>query len=520
MKAQAKTSSVANQPAPETTTASPAGELVDMPEAIRYLKTTRPTFYRWLRSGKLKGMKVGRQWRFYRQELDRFLKGQEPQIELTADITPLLDQLQDRLQALGHAGGDEPVAADQRVIVAATRIIHLAHWSRASDIHIMPLRQTAATGITCEAHVELRIDGVLQPVAVFDPRLLPPLMESFKRMAGVDLHEKARAQDGRIQVSIAVDGPGKPSHLLDLRACFLPSALGETVTLRILDEASIQIELDRINLAPDQQERLRRALKLRHGMLLFTGPTGSGKTTVLYACMKELAKAPLKIVSVEDPVEYILERIVQVPVNEHAGMTFPVVLGAIQRTAPNVIMVGEVRDGDTAALMTEAALTGRLVLSSLHTNDAVSALQRLLDIGLEPFLLADSVRFIMAQRLVRRVCPQCSRESEPGAEDLAKAAGIARRGGLDWGLLEKKFRTPVGCPTCAMTGYSGRTIIAETLEVTPELAQALRQGGKAEELRRLAIEQGMVTLAADGIRRYANGETTLQEVLRATKAHG
>lgn len=520
MKAKAKTAAAPapkTAPAPAPKTAPAADELVDMPEAIRHLKTTRPTFYRWLRAGKLKGMKVGRQWRFYRQDLDRFLKGQEPQIELTADITPLLDQLRNRLAALGYPGSAAAAAADQRVILAASCIILLAFRSRASDIHIMPLRLQDSTGVSSEAHIELRIDGMLQRMATFDCRLLSPVVDQFKRMACVDLHEKSRAQDGRIQVRVAADEPGQPGHLLDLRVCFLPSALGETVTLRLLDAASVQIDLDRINLAPEQRERLDRALKLPNGMLFFTGPTGSGKTTMLYACMKELAKRPQKILSVEDPVEYILERTVQVAVSERHGMTFPAVLRAMLRSDPDVIMVGEARDRDTVAIMSAAALTGHLVLSSLHTDDAVGALQRLVDIGLEPFLVGDSAKFVMSQRLVRRVCPHCSREHAPAKEELAKAASIARQGGLDWGALEKKFRAAVGCPKCAMTGFRGRTIIAETLEVTPELARALRQGATAEELKRLAIEQGLVTLAADGVRRYAAGQTTLQEVLWVAK---
>lgn len=513
---KAKTDTGKNPARHATPAADPAGaeELMDMEGAILHLKTTRPTFYRWLRSGKLKGMKVGRQWRFYRADLDRFLKGEGPQIELAADIRPLQRALLQRLHELGAP--DDPAeavpetgTASEKVVAVVSAMIRLAHHLKASDIHFHQ-RHAPPPAVGMNGVLQFRVDGVLQTFAGIDGRLAPPILDQLKTMAGCDLHERSRPQDGRIKLSIG-------GQTLDLRVCFVPAVTGEAVTIRLLDAKAAALDLDGIPFAPADRARLDRAMAAPCGLILFTGPTGSGKTTVEYACINTLAKTPRKILTVEDPVEYILENTVQIPVNPAVGLTFAAGLRAILRCDPDVIMAGEIRDRETLQILLQCALTGHLAISSLHTEDAAAALQRLLDIGGEPFLVADAVRLIVSQRLVRRLCAACSRPETPAREELAKAAAVARQGGLDWGAMAHQFRHPVGCPQCGMTGYRGRTPIAEVLEMTPELDRAIRTGAGPDHLRRLAIEQGMTTLAADGIRRCAAGETTLNEVFRVIR---
>jgi excisionase family DNA binding protein len=487
------------------------GELIGMDEAVEMLKTTRPTFYRWVRSGKLKGMKLGRQWRFYRADVERFLKGEEPRIDLPADITPLIDALRGRIAELGVKVPSLEGISDVRR--ATYYMILLAMNSKASDIHITSHIEGAQTVVA----VRLRIDGVLHEVARIDVRLLPAVVEELKRMAACDVHEKEKPQDGRIVIEaneLGGAGGAKEGEVLDLRVCFLPAALGEAVTVRLLDRAAVNLRLDRIDYAPKDRERILRAVHSPWGLIVVTGPVGSGKTTTLYSCLNELAKPGVKIMSVEDPVEYYLPWTTQVAVREAAGKNFAYYVRAMLRSDPDVILIGEMRDYDTLCAAMQSSLTGHLVMTTLHANDAVGALKRMVDMGMDPFVVADSTKLVMSQRLVRKLCPACSVEDTPEPKRLDVAAEAARKGGLDWHALEPKFRRAVGCDKCAKTGYRGRTVIAETLEVTREIGRALRDGAPAERLGEIAVSQGMTTLAADGVRRAAAGETTLDEVLR------
>ncbi len=474
-----------------------AGELLDTGRAIRLLKTTRPTFYRWLRTGRIKGMKVGRQWRFRREDIDRFLKGQEPAVELPTDIAPLIRTLADRLE---QVGGKDPSGPDAGPVTrAAAMAVALALKMRASDIHFDPYESSVA--------LRIRVDGVLHQIAEFDIRLMPAVAEQFKRMAACDVAERRLPQDGRIVVEI-------DATPLDLRVCFLPALTGEAVTIRLLRRDDALISLDRIDYAPAERERLLRALANPWGMIVVAGPTGCGKTTVLYACLRRLVRPAVKVVSVEDPVEYLIPGVVQVPLRRQAGLTFARALRAVLRSDPDVILVAEIRSAEDLSVCQQAALTGHLVLTTLHTDKAPETLTRMVDIGSAPFLVGDATRFVSAQRLVRCLCKACSAAATPSADALARAQELARAGGLNWGGLERAFRKPVGCGACGRTGYRGRTLIVEMIEVTPEIAQALRAGAPADELRRIAIEQGMTTMAADGIRRAAGGQTSLDEVFR------
>ena len=488
----------------------PARELLDMAEAIRILKTTRPTFYRWLRSGKIKGMKIGRQWRFYREDIERFLKGEAPRVELAADITPLIETLRKKAEELG---ADATTPKDMsEVRQAVWLMIGLGAAMRASDIHIS--RTMSADGSDAVTTLRYRADGVLHREAEIDRRLVPAIVEDWKRMAGCDIHEKNLPQDGRILIKPRKPVAGRRIEMLDLRVSFLPAALGEAVTARILDRSAVILSLDRIDYAPQDRERLLQAIHAPWGVVLLTGPTGSGKTTVLYACLNELDSEKRKVMSVEDPVEFLLPGVTQVAVNEREGMTFERAARAMLRSDPDVMMVGELRNFESLATVVQSALTGHLVFTTLHADEAARALTRMVDMGMDPFVVADSVKLTMSQRLVRLVCQQCSVEEKPDAHRLDRAAELARNGGLEWHSLEPTWRKAVGCEKCGQTGYRGRTAIAEMLEVTPEIGKALRDGASVDEIRTIAVGQGMTTMASDGIRRAAKGQTTLDEVMR------
>ncbi len=488
--------------------AVPEADLIDMAEAIAMLKTSRPTFYRWLRSGKFKGMKVGRQWRFYRKDIEAFLEGAGPRIELAADITPLMSELGRRLREAGvdwlERGDTDPVDH------VAQQIIVLAAFQNASDVHI--------AGYMCDTSFEtigmlrLRIDGCLHVVARFDVRLVPPVVARFKRLAGCDVHETKLPQDGRILLTLKRGPGGKADTTLDLRVAALPSMLCESLTVRLLNRKTGILKLCDLPYLEHDRKRIGAALAAPNGLVLCTGPLGSGKTTTLYACLQEVGGPGRKVVTVEDPVEYVLPWATQVAVAVQQGLTFASVLRAFLRADSDVVMIGEIRDKETLQIAVQAVLTGHLVLSALHTHDAVSALVRQVDIGVSPYLIADCTRLIIAQRLVRKLCDACAVPYKPAPEDIRGAAAWLAKGQKNPLTAAKGCRVAAGCPKCAMTGYRGRTVIAETLVMSPEIGRALRAGEPPQRLHEIACSQGMVPMAANGLMRVAAGETTLAEL--------
>lgn len=395
-------------------------------------------------------------------------------------------------------GSTEGEGGDAPIIKMVTMMLLEAYNTRTSDIHLEPLEK--------RFRVRFRIDGVLHEMQNPPKKLQTAIVSRLKIMTGsMSIAEKRLPQDGRIQVKI-----GKKT--VDLRVSTVPTNHGESVVMRILDKTSLQLGLPQLGFLSDDQESFERLITLPDGILLVTGPTGSGKTTTLYGCLNYINKPDKKLITVEDPVEYQMSGINQVQVNADIGMTFPAALRSILRQAPNIIMIGEIRDVETANIAINAALTGHLVFSTLHTNDAPGAVARLVDIGVQPFLVSSAVRAIIAQRLVRKVCPNCKQPYEMTEAEMQSL-------GLDYSQLsESAVMKGAGCETCKQLGYKGRMGIFEMFHIDDEVRHMINEKASTVELRKRAREMGMRTLREDGIRKVLAGMTTPEEVIGVTMA--
>lgn len=395
--------------------------------------------------------------------------------------------------------GVQPVEGDSTdapIIRLVSMLLIEAHRMGASDIHLEPLDK--------KFRVRFRVDGVLQEMQAPPKRLQSAIISRLKIMTGsMSIAEKRLPQDGRIQVKIKK----KP---IDLRVSTIPTNHGESMVMRVLDKSSLMFGLPQLGFFSDDQEIFERLIKLPDGILLVTGPTGSGKTSTLYACLNYVNKSDRKIITVEEPIEYQMTGINQVQVNPEIGMTFPAALRSILRQAPNIIMIGEIRDLETASIAINASLTGHLVFSTLHTNDAPSAIARLVDIGVQPFLAASSVRAIMAQRLVRRLCNNCKEAGELTDTELRALR-------IDPGqLLGAQVMKPVGCEQCCQIGYKGRIGIFEIFIIDDEVRHMINKRSSTLMLRQRARELGMRTLREDGVRKILAGLTSAEEVISIT----
>jgi type II secretory ATPase GspE/PulE/Tfp pilus assembly ATPase PilB-like protein len=391
----------------------------------------------------------------------------------------------------------EQARADEfaNIIPLVNRILRTAHESRASDVHIEPTTRGCV--------VRFRIDGILHTAVTYPQRALDRIISRIKVMASMDIAEKRTPQDGGCSFNMG-------GRSVDLRVSTVPSHLGERAVIRILDQDSSLFTLKRLGMGPTLLDRMHRLVQQPHGMFFCTGPTGSGKTTTLYAALLHINRGERNVITVEDPVEYHLPGIAQLPVNKRKGMTFADGMRSILRQDPDVIMVGEVRDHDTAAMAAEAAQTGHLVLSTLHTNDSAGAISRLLDLRIEPYRIGSALTAVLAQRLVRRVCPDCRRRQEPTAGEL-RSLGLAPGGNLG------EVVRGTGCPTCMNTGYRGRIGIYELLVVDDTIRELIGQRADAGRIRKAALKAGMVSLRRDGIRKIKAGITTIEEVRRVTQ---
>jgi len=374
-------------------------------------------------------------------------------------------------------------------------ILYQAIRDRASDVHLEPFED--------EFKIRYRVDGVLYELEAPPLHLAGALISRVKVMSGLDISETRVPQDGRIDLAIG----GRP---VDLRVSTLPTMFGESCVMRVLDRSVVSLDLEQIGLREEEVNKIKELIALPHGIILVTGPTGSGKTTTLYSALNFANDIAIKIITTEDPVEYDLEGIIQVQVNEEIGVTYSACLRSILRQDPDMILVGEIRDRDTAQISIEASLTGHVVFSTLHTNDAPLAITRLVDIGVEPFLIAATLEGVVGQRLVRRICTDCREYYEPSVEILRELDLNPEQ------VAGKKFAYGKGCPTCNGTGYRGRMAIFEIMLVTDAARELIMDRAPTSRLRELARREGMRTLRESGLLAIYDGTTTVEEVLRET----
>jgi type IV pilus assembly protein PilB len=415
--------------------------------------------------------------------------------------------MEDVLKQLGEAGemlqirGDETAGAVEAeanatpIIRFVDLILYQAIQDRASDIHFEPFEN--------EFKIRYRVDGALYEMSPPPRHLALPVISRVKVMASMNIAERRLPQDGRIQKNIA-------GRHVDLRVSTLPTQFGESVVLRVLDRSIVNLDLEMLGMPDYVHNYILEVIERPNGIFIATGPTGSGKTTTLYSCLRKINTIDSKLLTAEEPVEYDLEGIVQVPVNEAIGLTFARVLRSFLRQDPDRIMIGETRDLETAQIAIQAALTGHLVFTTLHTNDAPGAITRLIDMGVEPFLISSTLEAVLGQRLLRSVCPNCRDSYQPNESVLAQLE-LSRRD-----IGKKQFYYGKGCDTCNKTGYKGRKGIYELMKITDPIRELINERAPTVVLKQKAVELGMVTLRQDGLRSIFAGDTTIEEVLKYT----
>jgi type IV pilus assembly protein PilB len=398
--------------------------------------------------------------------------------------------------------GEDDTAATVEAEANATPIIRFvdlilyqAIQDRASDIHFEPFEN--------EFKIRYRVDGALYEMSPPPRHLALPVISRVKVMANMNIAERRLPQDGRIQKNIA----GRP---VDLRVSTLPTQFGESLVLRVLDRSTVNLDLEMLGMPDYIHDYILEIIQRPNGIFIVTGPTGSGKTTTLYSCMRKINTIDSKLLTAEEPVEYDLEGIVQVPVNEAIGLSFARVLRSFLRQDPDRIMVGETRDLETAQISIQASLTGHLVFTTLHTNDAPGAITRLVDMGLEPFLISSTLEAVLGQRLLRRICPDCREPFQPN-ESLLSQLELSRRD-----IGDRQFFYGKGCDRCNQTGYKGRRGIYELMKISDPIRELINARAPTVVLKQKAIELGMVTLRQDGLRSIFDGDTTIEEVLKYT----
>ncbi|HSQ01450.1 MAG TPA: type II secretion system ATPase GspE [Candidatus Dormibacteraeota bacterium] len=415
------------------------------------------------------------------------------------DLMEGLDEDRLEMMATDFEETQDLLDADEEapIIRLINSVLFQAVKDRASDIHVEPFERDLA--------IRFRIDGILYDIISPPKRFQPVIISRVKIMAGLNLAEKRLPQDGRIRIKLA----GKE---VDIRVSTVPTAYGERVVMRLLDRSATILKLEELGLNAHKLEMIDTLIHQSHGIVLVTGPTGSGKTTTLYAGLSRINSTDKNIITIEDPIEYQLHGVGQIQVNPKIELTFASGLRSILRQDPDVIMVGEIRDSETAKIAIQAALTGHLVFSTLHTNDSCGAITRLIDMGIEPFLVASSLIAVMAQRLLRRVCPSCRQPYRPSVEEM-------RQLGVSADDLEGRqvYRPGPGCPDCKQTGYRGRLGIHELLIVDDEVRNLTMKAADSSSIRRVAAAKGMSSLREDGAEKVLSGQTTIEEVLRVTQ---
>ena len=422
-----------------------------------------------------------------KKQIDKYLS----KIELSGSIKGIVTEIRNELNNTGGSGKSDDSSAILQLI---EMIVKQSIISRGSDIHIEPSENNCV--------VRTRIDGMLTEIFIFDKDIYPPLVSRLKLLSNMDIAEKRKPQDGRFSMKIA-------DREYDFRISTLPIMNGESTVMRILDKSKVIISLEKLGMHPESFKKFSNAMHAPYGVILVTGPTGSGKSTTLYAALNDVKSVDTKIITVEDPVEYQVNLIQQVHVNEKAGLTFAAALRSILRQDPDIIMIGEIRDQETLRIAIQAALTGHLVFSTLHTNDAISAIPRIVDMGIEPYLISGALIAVEAQRLVRKLCPKCK---QPTTIPKSMLDSISQY------LPEKyTFYKPVGCDECAGTGYSGREMISEILPISDKMQSLIANGASKDDMKELALKEGFIDMFHDGIIRAARGATSIEEIYRVAK---
>jgi type IV pilus assembly protein PilB len=427
--------------------------------------------------------------------LEMVTKALEETASIVDDDVELLEEIEQiDVASLEKQGGEAPV------IRLVNLMLMSAIQKGASDIHIEPYEK--------EFRVRYRIDGILYNVMAPPMKFRDAITSRIKIMAKLDIAEKRLPQDGRIKIRFA--DPDGNTKEIDFRVSCLPTLFGEKIVLRLLDKSKLMLDMTKLGFEPDSLRKLEAAISKPWGMVLVTGPTGSGKTNTLYSSIAKINTHETNIMTAEDPVEFNLVGVNQVQVRENIGLNFAAALRSFLRQDPNIILVGEIRDFETAEIAVKASLTGHLVLSTLHTNDAPSTISRLMNMGIEPFLVASSVNLICAQRLVRRVCAACKEDHPHAPQALVEAGFTSDEAGA---VVPKKGK---GCEKCNHTGYKGRVGLYEVMEITEQLRELILVGASAMELRKKAVEEGMITLRRSGLQKVMDGVTTIEEVARET----
>lgn len=485
-------------------------ELIDMERAINLLKTSRPTFYRWLRSGKIKGMKVGRQWRFYKDDIERFICGKSPEIEIKGDIESLFDFLAKSLKKVNVT--DPSPTHIEKIDRAAFQIVLLAAGMGATDIHISSL--IGDDNYTIQARLRFRIQGVLQIVTSLDQRLVKPLIEKWKIWANCNIHEENLPQNGRAIFEFDSTAGSLKGKKLDLRISIIPTNLGPSLTAQIINvqPASDRIKLDNLGFSPAHLALIRKAIHAPQGIVLTCGTNGTGKTTLLYAIANELSSPNMKFSTLENPVEILIPWATQTQISPQQGVSYETAFRAIMRTDPDVVLLSELEKQSIFNQILRATSAGCLILSSLTTKDTISALQMLLHWQAEqPNILVEAVRLIVSRRILRKLCPKCKKQVALNPEMRAKMKEI----GLSPTSISKNqpFWQAVGCKQC-LYGYKGEINIEEVLSMTPNIRHCILHQKSAEALRLAAQKDKFQSLLQQGIIKAKASETSLEEVYR------
>jgi general secretion pathway protein E len=413
-------------------------------------------------------------------------------LEIKNSVKGLITDIRNEM---ANTGGDKNEEETSSILKLIEVILRQSISSRGSDIHI------EATEINCV--VRARIDGHLQEIFIFDKDIYPPLVSRIKLLSNLDIAEKRKPQDGRFSSLVG-------NREFDFRISTLPILTGESIVLRVLDKSNVMIRLEDSGMSPGNYQKLVRGLRAPYGIVLVTGPTGSGKTTTLYGALNELRNPEEKIITVEDPVEYRMNLVQQVQVSEKAGLSFAAALRSILRQDPDKIMIGEIRDQETLRIAIQAALTGHLVISTLHTNDAISAISRMADMGIESYLISGAVVAVQAQRLVRKICPACKEKYEPTQSIMEDVSEFLPD--------NPQFFRGKGCRECSGTGYRGREMLSEVLTITETLSTMIANEASKDELMQQALKEGFQGMIINGVEKVMDGKTSIDEVLKVAKA--